>query len=308
MESTPFFQGKSSIFKLLFLLLLVVFGFSLFNILGIVLVEQIWGVNQMNSSSNAIRLVLFLSSLGAFFLPGYFYLFLESNNCGKSNKWNPVVLNQVDPKNQQKNALIVILISVFIIPVIGIIGDWNQKMGLPSSFHNIELWMKEMEETNSLTIKNLTSNPDLITLIMNFIVMALVPAIAEEFFFRGAIQHFLSSVVKNKHIVVIITAFIFSVIHFQFYGFIPRFILGIYLGYLAIWSGKLFLPILAHFMHNSLSLLFDYLSKQNHGVTEEVTMSQIPGIVPIFLISLAIVIFGIYKINKSQKTINALKC
>ena len=138
--------------------------------------------------------------------------------------------------------------------------------------------------------------------------MALVPALAEEFFFRGAIQHFLSSVLKNKHIVVIITAFIFSVIHFQFYGFIPRFLLGIYLGYLAIWSGKLFLPILAHFMHNSLSLLFDYLSKKNDGVNEEITMSQIPGIVPIFLISLAIVIFGIYKINKSQKTINASKC
>ena len=61
-------------------------------------------------------------------------------------------------------------------------------------------------------------------------------------------------------------------------------------------------------MHNSLSLLFDYLSKKNDGVNEEITMSQIPGIVPIFLISLAIVIFGIYKINKSQKTINASKC
>lgn len=308
MESTPFFQGKSSIFKLLFLLLLVVFGFSLFNILGIVLVEQIWGVNQMNSSPNAIRLVLFLSSLGAFFLPGYFYLFLESNNFGKSNKWNPVVLNQVDPKNQQKNALIVILISVFIIPVIGIIGDWNQKMGLPSSFHNLELWMKEMEETNSQTIKKLTADLGLTTLLLNFLVMAVVPAIAEEFLFRGAIQHFLLSVLKNKHVVIIITAFIFSAIHLQFYGFIPRFLLGIYLGYLAVWSGTLFLPIIAHFMHNFLSLIFDYFSKQNNGVSSEITMSQIPGIIPILAISFAIVVWGIRMIYLDQESNTITKC
>lgn len=301
MESTPFFEGKSNTFKLIFLLLLVVFGFSLFNILSIFLVEQIWGINQINSSPNAIRLVLLLSSFGAFFLPGYFYLFFETNHFGKSQKCNPVLLSQFKIKNQQKTVLIIIFISVFIIPIIGIIGDWNLKMGLPSSFHHFESWMKEMEDSNNQTIKNLTADLGLTTLLMNFLVMAVVPAIAEEFFFRGAIQHFLTSVLKNKHIVIIITAFIFSAIHLQFYGFIPRFLLGIYLGYLAIWSGRLFLPILAHFMHNSLSLLFDYLSRQNNGVSDEITMSQIPGIIPILIISFGIVGWGILKIYKYQK-------
>lgn len=305
MESTPFFEGKSSFFKLLFLLLLVIFGFSLFNILGIVLVEQIWSLNQMNSSPNAIRLVLFLSSIGAFLLPGYFYLFFETNNFKKSQKLKPVVLNQLNFKNQQKSILIIILISLFIIPLIGIIGDWNLKMGFPSSLHNLELWMKEMEEANSQTIKNLTTDFSLTTLFLNFLVMALIPAFAEEFFFRGAVQHFLSSLIQNKHLVIIITAFIFSAIHLQFFGFIPRFLLGIYLGYLAIWSGKLFLPILAHFMHNFLSLLIDYLSKQNNKTTDDLSMSQIPGITPILLLSLFVVIWGIFKIYKCQKSISA---
>lgn len=308
MGSTPFFQGKSSIFKLLFLLLLVVFGFSLFNILGIVLVEQIWGVNQMNSSPDAVRLVLFLSSLGAFFLPGYLYLFFETNKIGKSEKFHSVLLSQFKIKNKQKSILIVLFISLFIIPIIGIIGDWNLKIGLPPSFHHVESWMKEMEETNSQTIKKLTADLGLTTLLLNFLVMAVVPAIAEEFLFRGAIQHFLLSVLKNKHVVIIITAFIFSAIHLQFYGFIPRFLLGIYLGYLAVWSGTLFLPIIAHFMHNFLSLIFDYFSKQNNGVSSEITMSQIPGIIPILAISFAIVVWGIRMIYLDQESNTITKC
>lgn len=308
MGSTPFFQGKSSIFKLLFLLLLVVFGFSLFNILGIVLVEQIWGVNQMNSSPDAVRLVLFLSSLGAFFLPGYLYLFFETNKIGKSEKFHSVLLSQFKIKNKQKSILIVLFISLFIIPIIGIIGDWNLKIGLPPLFHHVESWMKEMEETNSQTIKKLTADLGLTTLLLNFLVMAVVPAIAEEFLFRGAIQHFLLSVLKNKHVVIIITAFIFSAIHLQFYGFIPRFLLGIYLGYLAVWSGTLFLPIIAHFMHNFLSLIFDYFSKQNNGVSSEITMSQIPGIIPILAISFAIVVWGIRMIYLDQESNTITKC
>lgn len=308
MGSTPFFQGKSSIFKLLFLLLLVVFGFSLFNILGIVLVEQIWGVNQMNSSPDAVRLVLFLSSLGAFFLPGYLYLFFETNKIGKSEKFYSVLLSQFKIKNKQKSILIVLFISLFIIPIIGIIGDWNLKIGLPPSFHHVESWMKEMEETNSQTIKKLTADLGLATLLLNFLVMAVVPAIAEEFLFRGAIQHFLLSVLKNKHVVIIITAFIFSAIHLQFYGFIPRFLLGIYLGYLAVWSGTLFLPIIAHFMHNFLSLIFDYFSKQNNRVSSEITMSQIPGIIPILAISFAIVVWGIRMIYLDQESNTITKC
>lgn len=308
MENTSFFEGKSSIYKLIFLILLVVFGFSLFNILGIFLVEQIWGVNQINSNPNAIRLVLLLSSLGAFFIPGYFYLLFETNKLGTSQKFHSVLLSQFVIKNQQKSIFIIMLLSLFIIPIIGLIGDWNQKMGFPSSLHNVELWMKEMEETNNLTIKNLTSDISLTTLLMNFLVMAFVPGIAEEFFFRGALQHFLSSVLKNKHVVIVITAFIFSAIHLQFYGFIPRFLLGIYLGYLAVWSGKLFLPILAHFMHNSLSLFFDYLSKQNKGTTEDITMSQIPGIIPIFIISLGIFVWGFFKIYKYQRSKIEFKC
>ncbi len=308
MESTSFFEGKSSFFKLIFLLLLVVFGFSLFNILGIVIVKEIWGADQMNTSPNAIRVLLFLSSIGAFFIPGYFYLFLETNKIGKTQKIHPVLLSQLNYKNQQNSIFIIILISLFIIPIIGIIGDWNLKMGLPSSLHNLEQWMKEIEESNSQTIKNLTNDMVLTTLFLNFLVMALVPAVAEEFFFRGGVQHFLASVLKNKHVVIIITAFIFSAIHLQFYGFIPRFFLGVYLGYLAVWSGKLFWPILAHFMHNSLSLLFDYLSKQNNRASEEISMSQIPGIIPIFLVSLGIVVWGIIKIYKFQKTETTNKC
>jgi hypothetical protein len=83
--------------------------------------------------------------------------------------------------------------------------------------------------------------------------------VGEELLFRGALQNVLVEWTKKTHLSVWITAIIFSALHAQFYGFLPRMLLGVILGYTYIWSGSLWLPMLFHFLNNGLAVLFSYL-------------------------------------------------
>jgi len=96
-------------------------------------------------------------------------------------------------------------------------------------------------------------------LIINIFVIAFLPAVGEEFLFRGVIQKIFISWTKNIHIGIIVTAVIFSAFHFQFSGFIPRFLLGVLFGYMLVWTGKIILTILAHFINNAVAVVFFYL-------------------------------------------------
>ena len=131
-------------------------------------------------------------------------------------------------------------------------------------------------------------------LLFNLFLIAIIPAIGEEMVFRGVIQKKLKNILRNPHIAIIITAFIFSAIHMQFFGFLPRFFLGIILGYLFYYSGSLWMPIIAHFINNALAVLLMYLpfsKKINTDISQlentEISMIQ----ATIFLI---IVLFFIY--------------
>jgi membrane protease YdiL (CAAX protease family) len=90
-------------------------------------------------------------------------------------------------------------------------------------------------------------------------VIALIPAIGEELLFRGVIQ---GSIFKNTniHVAVLLTSIIFSAFHLQFYGFLPRMVLGILLGYSLAWSGSLWLPVLIHFINNGAAVVFAWFS------------------------------------------------
>ncbi len=101
--------------------------------------------------------------------------------------------------------------------------------------------------------------------LVNLLMIAILPAIGEEFFFRGILQRLFSEWFKNIHVAIFITAFIFSAIHFQFFGFFPRFLLGLYLGYLFYWSGNLWIPIVVHFINNALVVILAYISANGYA-------------------------------------------
>jgi len=98
-------------------------------------------------------------------------------------------------------------------------------------------------------------------------MIAIIPAFAEEFLFRGALAKLLKDWTKNIHVAVFISSFIFAAIHMQFYGFLPRFLLGTALGYLFFWSGSLWLPIAAHFANNFRSVVVEFLFRKGYVQT-----------------------------------------
>lgn len=149
-------------------------------------------------------------------------------------------------------------------PMINFFLSANQQMQLPQWMHSFEEIIKQYEQKAAeLTDVFLTMN-NTSDLMINLLIVALLPAIGEELLFRGVFQSLFSDLFKSKHMPVIFTALLFSAIHMQFYGFVPRFLLGLYFGYLLLWSGSLWLPITAHFVNNGAAVLFAWYSQKNN--------------------------------------------
>jgi uncharacterized protein len=156
----------------------------------------------------------------------------------------------------------------------------------------IETNLKPFQElADQLTVLML-SNGDHPSLFLNIVLFAVVPAICEEFAFRGVIQSQIVKMFGNAHIGIWVSAIVFSAIHMQFYGFIPRMLLGAVFGYLVIYSGTIWSAVLAHFVNNSLAVL----SVHYYGKLEvpddslEASVSNLP----MSVLSLILVALGIY--------------
>ncbi len=158
-----------------------------------------------------------------------------------------------------KMFLIAGLGMVLALPFINWLSDINQQMSLPEYFSGVEAWMKASEAKAGELTEAFTKGTSVGTLILNLFVIAFMAALSEEIFFRGMLQKVLIECFKNKHVAVWIGAALFSAFHMQFYGFIPRMLMGAYLGYLFLWSGSLYLSIFAHFLNNGLAVLLAWL-------------------------------------------------
>ncbi len=160
--------------------------------------------------------------------------------------------------------LISFLVIVSAQPLVSYLGVWNSGMQLPEMLKGMEQWMEQSEKNaNNLILRLLDTDRPAI-LFLNLIMIAILPALGEEMFFRGALQPVLGEWWKNNHAAVWITAILFSAIHMQFFTFLPRFLLGLILGYLMLWGKNLWYPIMGHFANNFLSLIIFYYYRHAH--------------------------------------------
>lgn len=151
---------------------------------------------------------------------------------------------------------------VVILPFMSTIIAWNAGAHFPAFLHDFEVWARASEDKAAVLTKYLTQFNSTARFGVAVVVIALVPAISEELVFRGVIQ---KNLVRwfSPHVGVWLGAAIFSAIHFQFFGFVPRFVLGLVLGYLYLWSGNILVSMAAHFTQNAFQLLMLYLAQ--HG-------------------------------------------
>ncbi len=153
-------------------------------------------------------------------------------------------------------ASIAILFSIG--PIMQLIGDWNAQLSLPTILQDIEQWMKLKEDEMAVLTERLAMTDQIALLLLNIVVIAVVPALVEEYYFRGALLPTIVRWCKDEHVAVWLIAFIFSAIHLQFFGFFPRLLLGALFGYMFIWTKNIWVPVVAHFMNNATVAVLAY--------------------------------------------------
>ena len=176
----------------------------------------------------------------------------------------------------------------------------NQEMALPSFLKGLESWMKTSEEQAKVITEVFVKMPTFGSFLFTVFYMALLPAIAEEFLFRGFLQRTIFNWTRKINLSIIISAFVFSFIHFQFYGFLPRMLLGMLLGYLFYWSGNLKLSVFIHFMNNFLSILVTYIQQNEKIDLDPDKMPANPWLIVFSIVSGAIMLYGIYKTGQRK--------
>lgn len=162
---------------------------------------------------------------------------------------------------------IVIVFYVISLPAMNWLVEMNKAMSLPSWMAGIEQAMRAAEDSAAEVTQDMLNINSVGQLILCVLVVGVMAGLSEEMLFRGAMLRTMQDSRLGKHAVVWITAILFSAFHLQFYGFIPRMLLGVWLGYLFVWTGSLWVPIIAHTLNNSTVVLMSYLS--NKGVIPE---------------------------------------
>lgn len=160
---------------------------------------------------------------------------------------------------QLDGQLVLLSIGVILcaIPLINCLVAGNRLIRLPESMSAVEQTLQWLEEQAEAMLQGFMTyrNGAWWVLLVNLFVLAILPAVGEELTFRGVLQSFF----RNKHVAVWVTAFIFSFAHFQFYGFIPRMLIGALLGYALVWSNRIGYSMIMHATNNALSVLVFYL-------------------------------------------------
>ncbi len=205
-----------------------------------------FGENSPYADRQMLRWVSLLSHFVSFTVPALFVaIFLYRKN------WLRELRLHIPPK--WKAATLSILFILVSFPFAQSIYWLNRHLPLPE-------WMSSMEGDVSDLIKGLMVMNSPGELLFNLLVVAIAPAIGEELVFRGFLQRQFYRLVPSPGMAVWITAFLFSAIHLQFEGFLPRLMLGAMLGYLFLWSKNLWIPILAHFFFNGIQVLGQYFA------------------------------------------------
>ena len=195
--------------------------------------------------------------------------------------------------------LLGIVLMFVSLPITNLLTTWNENMNLGEAFETLEALLKQLEETAADLTEQMLQVDTFGGLLFNLLVIALIPAIGEELTFRGVLQQALSRRC-NAHVAVWLSAFIFSFIHFQFYGFLPRMFLGLILGYLFYYSGSLWTSILMHFFNNGAAVVVSYFQYKN-GIDMDVEHFGATDSVWVLLASLIVTVGLIVlsaKINK----------
>lgn len=187
--------------------------------------------------------------------------------------------------------LLAILVMLVSSPVMSWIIELNESVHLPDSMTALEAQLRAMEENASAAVDTLLGPATPSSLIINVLIVGVMAGFSEELFFRAGLQRLLSTTRMSSGMAVWIASFIFSALHMQFFGFVPRLLLGAFFGYLLVWSGSVWLPMLIHMLNNSMYVILKQITgsgEPEFGGTENswiaITISALLTIAGLYLL------------------------
>lgn len=237
----------------------VLFKVPLMELLDLVAMEE-------RSIINAVKFIQIFGGIGTFIFSSILLSFLYTG------EW----LGYFTTRPFPAAAPIIIILAIVVagLPFVNYLTEINTRMTIP--IDRLEDLLRSLEEQTESMMMKLIAVDNVGGLLINLLMIAVIPAIGEELLFRGLIQRHLTESFRNIHIAIIVTAVIFSLVHMQIYSFLPRFFLGIMLGYLLYIGKSVWYPIIAHFINNALGVIFYFFAhKDKAGETlEEIGTSE----------------------------------
>lgn len=285
------FTGIVLISSIIFSLLGFVFGSVMYS----VPFKEMFQLQSMTPAMvKAQKVGEIFAELGTFMLPAYVISRFYSKK--------PVRFMGLTKSSAWWIFILVVLIYVAFYPFLDWMTYFNQQMQLPHGLAELQKWMAAQEDLRKKLTDLFLKMPTTSSMLANVLILAVLPAIAEEIFFRGTMQNIFIRWTRNPHVAIFLSGFLFSFMHFQFFGFLPRMALGVLFGYFFYWTGSLWASISVHFLNNLLVIVFSYLHQ--HGSISGNMDS--PEIFPWFLIILSIFLTGalllyLYRTYRDQK-------
>ena len=252
-----------------------------------------------SQSTESLKWLQFLQTMGTFLLPPILCAWLWDENHKPFNWLN------LNKGAGWQSFVLAIGIMICAIPAINLLADLNNRIELPESLDFIEQKLKAYEASAAALTERFLKADNVGVLILNIGLMALLPALAEELSFRGTLQQIISGdglrvTGYTVHLAIWITAIVFSAIHMQFYGFIPRMLMGAAFGYVFVWSGSLWIPVVMHFTNNGIAVLAYYIfgTEDSYADTIGAGVTWWLGVISLILTSLGLLIF--YRRTRKQ--------
>lgn len=193
----------------------------------------------------------------------------------------------------------IIVMAIVSLPAMNMLVSFNEGIHLPAGMKNLEDALRRLEEHGSASAALLLDNATFGQMIVSVLAVGILTGIGEEFFFRGGLQNILTKFGCGHFWAILISAIIFSAAHFQFFGFIPRMILGVWFGWLYCKTGSIWPAAAAHALNNSLVVVSSWMISRG-WLAENFEMFGTSGWLGtiVILLSFCLICLIIYRIEK----------
>lgn len=213
----------------------------------------------------------------------------------------PATLLAIDVKPDRWMTVLALLTMIASIPALNTVIAWNESITFPAGMESVEDLLRKYESNAAESVRTLLGGDTWGDLVMGLLITAVAAAFSEELYFRGAMQRMLTCGGINIHAGIWIAALVFSMFHMQFFGFVPRLLLGVYFGYLLYWSRCLWIPVIAHMFNNALYVVSHWISPNADAAAAKAMDSW-----ALTRFSVVLTICGLYLLYRRHRAVNGV--